>query len=74
VPSSASSEESTVRESASPAMTMLELDPFNSYARAIAAPEMEIPGSLVNNYLFEAYRHNNLQSSKVPWKESKFRG
>jgi hypothetical protein len=37
-------------------MTMLELDPFNSYARAIAAPEMESPGSLVNNYLFEAYR------------------
>ena len=47
---------SSSSESASPAMTMLELDPFNSYARAIAAPEMESPGSLVNNYLFEAYR------------------
>ena len=36
VPSGASPEESTVKEKSSPAMTMLELDPFNSYARAVS--------------------------------------
>jgi hypothetical protein len=55
-PSDAPPKESTAREKSSPAMTILELDPFNSYARAIAAPEMEIQGLLVDDYLFEAYR------------------
>jgi hypothetical protein len=55
-PSGSSPEESSAREKSSPAVPMLELDPFNSYARAIIAPEMDIPGVLIDDYLFEAYR------------------
>jgi hypothetical protein len=49
--SGAALEESTDSEKSSSAIT---IDPFN--ARAIIAPEIEIQGALVDDYLFEAYR------------------
>src|SRR5262249_53005870 len=42
-------QDATATEKSSPAMAMLELDPFNSYARAMTAPETEIQGVSIDD-------------------------